>query len=64
MSSQPDTRGYGAVDVPEGDGDFDVQNTYYLKEVGFKWERFVRGCVPAVIAFLVIGGFAYGMTHG
>ncbi len=55
---------YGAIGVPEGDAEFDEKNTYYLNESQFNWRRFFRAAVPIVIALVIMGGFAYGMSHG
>ena len=59
-----ESKTYGTIDVPEGNEEFDEKNTYYLNESRFNWNRFVRAAVPIVIALLIMGGFAYGMTHG
>ena len=59
-----ESKNYGAVDVPIGNDEFDVKNTYYLNESSFQWKRFFRAAVPIVIALLIMGGFAYGMSHG
>ncbi|KAL7549719.1 hypothetical protein ACHAWF_012985 [Thalassiosira exigua] len=59
-----ETKTYGAVDVPEGKDDFDERNTYYLNQSKFNWNRFFRAAVPVVIALVIMGGFAYGMSHG
>lgn len=56
--------GYGAIDVPEGRDEFDEKNTYYLNESRFNWGRFFRAAVPIVVALAIMGGFAYGMSHG
>ena len=56
---------YGAVDIPGGDNEeFDEKNTYYLNESRFNWNRFIRAAIPIVFACLLMGGFAYGMSHG
>ena len=55
---------YGAVDVPEGNDEFDEKNTYYLDGSRFNWNRFFRAAIPIVIALGIMGGFAYGMSHG
>ena len=55
---------YRAVNIPEGNNEFD-ENTYYLmNESCFNWNRFFWAAVPAVIALVIMGGFAYGMSHG
>lgn len=53
--------GYGAVNVHD---EFDEKNTYYLNESRCNWNRFFRAVVPVVIALVIMGGFAYGMSHG
>ncbi|KAL3757308.1 hypothetical protein ACHAWU_008469 [Discostella pseudostelligera] len=53
--------GYGAVNVHD---EFDEKNTYYLNETRCNWNRFFRAVVPVVIALVIMGGFAYGMSHG
>eukprot|EP00581_Thalassiosira_minuscula_P007632 CAMPEP_0183705804 /NCGR_PEP_ID=MMETSP0737-20130205/2822_1 /TAXON_ID=385413 /ORGANISM="Thalassiosira miniscula, Strain CCMP1093" /LENGTH=137 /DNA_ID=CAMNT_0025933059 /DNA_START=21 /DNA_END=434 /DNA_ORIENTATION=+ len=55
---------YGAIDVPGGNNEFDEKNTYYLNESRFNWNKFLRAAVPVVIALMIMGGFAYGMSHG
>mmetsp|Transcript_26382 Transcript_26382/g.55601 ORF Transcript_26382/g.55601 Transcript_26382/m.55601 type:complete len:129 (+) Transcript_26382:284-670(+) len=57
-------KSYGAVEIPDNGDNFDEKNTYYLKEGEFKWARFFRGLFPVVIALLIMGGFAYGMSNG
>ena len=59
-----ETKTYGAVDVPEGRDDYDEKNAYYLNESRFNWSRFLRAVVPILIALVIMGGFAYGMSHG
>jgi hypothetical protein len=58
------TNNYGAVDLPTGNDHYDEGNTRYLNETPFQWQRCFRAAVPIVIALLVMGGFAYGMSHG
>jgi len=58
------TNNYGAVDLPTGNDHYDEGNTRYLNETPFQWGRCFRAAVPIAIALLVMGGFAYGMSHG
>ena len=57
------TRSYGAV-LPAGNDHYDEENTRYLNETPFQWGRCFRAAVPIAIALLIMGGFAYGMSHG
>ena len=60
-----ETKSYGAIDVPAGgNDDYDEKNTYYLNESRFSWSRFFKAAVPVLIAVVIMGGFAYGMSHG
>lgn len=60
-----ETKTYGAIDVPAGGNDeFDEKNTYYLNESRFNWNKFLRAAFPVLIAVVIMGGFAYGMSHG
>lgn len=58
-----ESKTYGATDVPGGNDEFDEKNTYYLNESRFSWNRFFRAAVPTVVALVIMGGFAYGMSH-
>ena len=64
MADETKKTGYGAIDVPEGNDDFDEKNMRYLNESRFNWNRFFRAAVPVLIALVIMGGFAYGMSHG
>ena len=57
-NSMVETKTYGATD------NFDEKNTYYLNESGFNWNRFARAAVPIIVALFIMGGLAFGMTHG
>ena len=59
-----EAKNYGAVNVPKGNDEFDESNTRYLNEAPFQWGRFLRATVPIVVALLIMGGFAFGMSHG
>jgi len=64
MSIMAESKSYGAIKVPEGnDEHYDEKNTYYLNSGQSTWGSFCRGAVPIVIALLIMGGFAYGMSH-
>mmetsp|Transcript_25164 Transcript_25164/g.40907 ORF Transcript_25164/g.40907 Transcript_25164/m.40907 type:complete len:123 (-) Transcript_25164:226-594(-) len=58
-----ESKAYGAIDVPEGDKEFNENDTYYLNQSQFSWSRFFRAAFPTVIAILIMGGFAYEMKH-
>lgn len=66
LSIMAETKSYGAVADPEGGDTYDEKNTYYLNEneSRFSWSRFSRAAIPIVIALVIMGGFAYGMSHG
>lgn len=58
-----ESKAYGAIEVPEGDKEFNENDTYYLNQSQFSWSRFFRAAFPIAIAILIMGGFAYEMTH-
>lgn len=55
---------YGAVEVPKGDTHYDENALQYLEKSKFSFVRFARAVVPIIIAVLIMGGLAWGMTNG
>lgn len=55
---------YGAVEVPKGDIHYDENALQYLEKSKFSFGRFARAVVPIIIAVLIMGGLAWGMTNG
>ena len=57
---------YGAV--KEERVDYDIENTYYIKEEELtlreKWNKFMLVALQILAAFLIVGGFALYLLFG